>query len=284
MFGLLPNSDVPKTKTIAPFLETPLPSDRYDGFKPTDLGYAVCSTNWGDNLDLIPANLATASGEITLSRYVGKRDYWSVVRKGLDTIKHNYDVILIDFPPSLGYMAMNGVFASDSLLVPSPPDMLDFSSSSAFFEQLSQVAELLEAESEKPLDLEFVKLMMTKVPSKIEDTDIESLVGAKKDKEEKQQTKNKQARKMKAFMLTSFGSGLLQNEQVYSEAFKQASSNFQSIFEMQKGRELECSPATLKRAIESAESVHDEIEELIQQTFRDRVAAIESNHAELATA
>ncbi len=272
MFGFIPNKDIPPESTIEPFIEANLKNNRFDGFKPTDLNYCCIQTNWSESIDLIPANLATSYADIALSLVMqqGYR-YWEILKNGFDTLKGNYDIILLDFPPSLGYLAMNGIYACDSLLVPVPPDMLDFSSSSAFFEQLADVSDILSSESGKPLYKDFAKLVMTKCPTRINEANIKDLVAPSKDK------RNREAKKMKAFMLKSFGEGLLQNEIVYSEAFKEASSNFRSIYEMEKSN-MSCAASTLTRALESTNQVHSEIEELIQKAFTDKVELIENSY------
>src|SRR5690606_23916405 len=116
--GFIPNEDIDSKETIAPFLERFHHGDRFSGFRPEDLSYCVMQTHW-EGLDIIPANLAVSYSDIALATttHAGFR-YWEQLKLGLETIKHNYDFILLDFPPSLGFLAMNGVFASDALIVP----------------------------------------------------------------------------------------------------------------------------------------------------------------------
>lgn len=64
---------------------------------------------------VLPANKNLAGAEIEL---VGqeKREY--KLKVILDKIKDDYDYIIIDCPPSLGLLTINGLTAADSLLVP----------------------------------------------------------------------------------------------------------------------------------------------------------------------
>jgi len=199
--------------------------------------------------------------------------YWKVLKRGLQTIESNYDVILLDFPPSLGYFAMNGIFASDSLIIPIPPDMLDFSSAAAFFSQLADVSNMLDAKESERIEYNFVKLLMTKSPIANASVDIKTLMSKAEGPKERG---NRQAKKIKALMLAAFGENLLKGEIVLSEAYKEASSNFKSIFELD-ATNMTCARSTLKRALESTRSAHDEIEQLIQVAMSQKIDQLEQS-------
>lgn len=68
-----------------------------------------------DNLSLLPSNVELAGSEIEL---IGedRREY--ILKKHLDTIKDNYDYIIIDCPPSLSVLTINALTAANSILVP----------------------------------------------------------------------------------------------------------------------------------------------------------------------
>lgn len=67
------------------------------------------------NLDLIPSNYELAGAEIELvSRE--RREY--VLSDHLKTIGEEYDVVLIDCPPSLGLITVNCLTASNYLIIP----------------------------------------------------------------------------------------------------------------------------------------------------------------------
>ena len=50
------------------------------------------------------------------------REY--VLRNYIDTVRKNYDYILIDCMPSLGMMTVNALVAADSVIIPSQPSFL----------------------------------------------------------------------------------------------------------------------------------------------------------------
>ena len=73
---------------------------------------ASVATKYGDVLPSTP-DLAGAAIELISSEH---REHQ--LEKCLETVKDQYDVILIDCPPSLEMLTLNGLAAADSILVP----------------------------------------------------------------------------------------------------------------------------------------------------------------------
>ena len=73
---------------------------------------AIVHTNFGDVLPSSP-DLAGAAVELITAEY---REHQ--LKKALETVKDDYDVIFIDCPPSLEMLTLNGLCAADSILVP----------------------------------------------------------------------------------------------------------------------------------------------------------------------
>ena len=75
-------------------------------------GEVVVQTKYGD---VLPAtqDLAGAAIELISTQY---REHQ--LEKALEPLKDQYDVILIDCPPSLEMLTLNGLAAADSILVP----------------------------------------------------------------------------------------------------------------------------------------------------------------------
>ena len=67
------------------------------------------------NLSICPSNINLAGAEVELVSMMS-REYR--LKEKLDTIKDNYDYIIIDCPPSLGLITLNSFTASDSVLIP----------------------------------------------------------------------------------------------------------------------------------------------------------------------
>ncbi len=66
-----------------------------------------------DNLDILPTGPVLAAAEVELAQR-SKREF--VLRSALEGLE--YDYILIDCPPSLGLLTINGLVAANMLLIP----------------------------------------------------------------------------------------------------------------------------------------------------------------------
>lgn len=68
-----------------------------------------------ENLHLLPANIDLAAAELLLVQEVAREQ---ALRRVIERVQYRYDFILIDCPPSLGLLTINGLTAADSVLVP----------------------------------------------------------------------------------------------------------------------------------------------------------------------
>ena len=66
-------------------------------------------------LDLVPATIDLAGSEVHLLTRTGREH---VLERALEPVLGNYDLILIDCPPSLGVLTINGLTAANSVLIP----------------------------------------------------------------------------------------------------------------------------------------------------------------------
>ncbi|MGA2322026.1 MAG: ParA family protein [Solirubrobacteraceae bacterium] len=64
--------------------------------------------------DLIPANLSLAEAELMLGGKMGRE---LALRRALAEAREDYEVILIDCPPSLGLLTVNALVAADQALI-----------------------------------------------------------------------------------------------------------------------------------------------------------------------
>lgn len=83
----------------------------------TDLKHAIRKTNC-ENVFLIPSNLTLATIETTLLKNQGSAPV-DLLKKALSQKESSlYDFILIDCPPSLGFLSLNALNAAESVLIP----------------------------------------------------------------------------------------------------------------------------------------------------------------------
>lgn len=66
-------------------------------------------------LDVIPADRELVGVEV---EFVDQRRWEYRLREGLEPMRHRYDFIFLDCPPSLGHLTVNALTASDQVLVP----------------------------------------------------------------------------------------------------------------------------------------------------------------------
>ena len=68
-----------------------------------------------EGVDLVPANITLSGLEVSLVNAMSRE---TVLKQYLETVKGNYDYILLDCMPSLGMLTINALAASDQVLIP----------------------------------------------------------------------------------------------------------------------------------------------------------------------
>ena len=63
----------------------------------------------------MPSNIELSGMEVTLVNAMSRE---TILRQYLDTVKQNYDYILLDCMPSLGMLTVNALAAADNVLIP----------------------------------------------------------------------------------------------------------------------------------------------------------------------
>jgi len=140
LFGISPEIEVQYQETIMPFIYQDEP----------DLKYAVQSTYW-HNLDLIPASSEVLGAEYVLPAQASLEGYefWDQLNRGIKPLREQYDAIVLDTSPSLGYLTQNAMAVADGILTPCPLEALDFASLTQFFGVFTEISSLLPGYFEK---------------------------------------------------------------------------------------------------------------------------------------
>ncbi|GJM24537.1 MAG: hypothetical protein DHS20C16_09520 [Phycisphaerae bacterium] len=74
-----------------------------------------------ENLHLIPAHIDLAAAEMELVSVMGRE---VILRDALPEFAEQYDVMMMDCPPSLGVLTINGLAAANEVLIPLQPHFL----------------------------------------------------------------------------------------------------------------------------------------------------------------
>jgi len=157
LFGILPDTEVEEESTILPLA---MGSE-------TSIRYAIRSTYW-DGIDLVAAAPVLFGAEFALpARQTNEPgfEFWDVLNLGIDDVRPDYDVIVIDTPPSLSYTTINAFMASNGIVMPLPPNALDFASAAQFWSLFSDLTNELLAQRGLTKEFDFISILLSRVDS-----------------------------------------------------------------------------------------------------------------------
>lgn len=157
LFGVLPDAEVEAEHTAMLLF-----SGEHD-----DLGYAIRPSYW-PGIDIVCAAPLLFGAEFALPARQTRDpgfEFWRVLDRGLDTARDLYDIIVIDTPPALSYVTINALMAADGVLMPLPPNALDFASSSQFWDLFSDLCNQLIRSRGQEKSFEFIDVLLSRVES-----------------------------------------------------------------------------------------------------------------------
>ncbi|SIS04333.1 chromosome partitioning protein [Sphaerotilus natans] len=242
LHGILPETEVSEDMTIAPLCHGA--SD--------DITPAIRSTYW-DGIDLVAAAPFLFSAEFALpARQMSDSSvrFWDVLNQGLESVRDLYDVIIIDTPPSLSYVTINGLWAADGVVVPVPPSGLDFASSAQFWALLSDLGASLD--EQEPEDarkaFDFLHILL----SRVDHTDTASPA-------------------VRQWIQATYGEYVLPVEIPKTSVTSNKAAEFATVYDIQK---YEGAVKTYKRALDAYDRFVDLVEESLVEAWRARRTAV----------
>lgn len=96
-------------------------------------------------LHLLPSNIDLAAAELLLVQEVAREQS---LKRVLDRIRHLYDFVLVDCPPSLGLLTINALTAADGLIVPLECEYFALRGMTLLMKTLARVRERLNPQLE----------------------------------------------------------------------------------------------------------------------------------------
>jgi chromosome partitioning protein len=236
LLGLQAEFDVGSNETI-------YASIRYDD-KLRPLREVVRKTYFA-GLDLVAANLEIAEFEYDAAKHSQNRKqgdpfFFERLAIALQDVQDQYDVVVIDCPPQLGYLTLSALCAASSVLVTVHPQMLDIASMSQFLLMTSDLLSVVRGRGGE-VRYNFMRYVVTR--HEPNDGPQAQIVG---------------------MMRSLFGERVLTNVMLKSTAVSDAGLRKQTLYEV--GREA-FTRSTYDRALESLDGVNLEIEGLIRKAW-----------------
>ena len=157
LFGILPDTEVEEHDTILPLA---MGSE-------TSIRYAIRPTYW-DGIDLVAAAPVLFGAEFALPARQTQEpgfEFWRVLDLGIDDVRADYDVIVIDTPPALSYTTINAFMASNGIIMPLPPNALDFASASQFWSLFADLTNELITKRGLSKAFDFIHVLLARVDS-----------------------------------------------------------------------------------------------------------------------
>ena len=237
LFGVQPETDLGENETLYAAI-------RYDDRR-RPLSEVIRHTYFS-GIDLVPGNLELQEFEHDTPRMLalGKRGehdlFFTRIRETFDSVEKNYDVIVLDCPPQLGFLTLGALCAATGVLVTVHPQMLDVASMSQF---LLMTADLLTVvrNAGGNLKYDFLRYLVTRYEP--QDGPQTQIVG---------------------FLRNLFGDRVLINPMLKSTAVSDAGLTKQTLYEISRqtiGR------TTYARAVEALDAVNGEVEQLIKRAW-----------------
>src|SRR5262245_31418687 len=99
-----------------------------------------------DTLDIIPSHILLSNTDVELTTAIDHRE--ARLKKELDLIKHQYEYIFIDCPPTLSWLTINAMTAADKVIVVVSPGYFELDSIVQIRKTVEEVKELFNSNLE----------------------------------------------------------------------------------------------------------------------------------------
>ena len=195
------------------------------------------------NLDIVPGNLELMEFEHETPRALAAgegRLFFTRIGAALSVVEADYDVVVIDCPPQLGFLTMSALSAATAVLVTVHPQMLDVMSMCQFLLMTSNLLEVV-GRAGADMSYDWFRYVITRY-----------------------EPGDGPQNQMVSFLRSMFGEHVLNHAVLKSTAISDAGITKQTLYEVERAQ---FNRATYERALESLNAVNSEIEGLIQAAW-----------------
>lgn len=233
LFGYRPEYDFLHSGTIYDAI-------RYD--EPVPLSQVVQPTFF-TGIDLAPGGLLLQEFEHETPRALinnTQPPFFSRMAMALEEIEANYDVIVFDCPPQMGYLTMSALCASTGVLITVVPNMLDIASMSQFLQMSADLLDVV-ANAGATMQFDFLRFLINRY-----------------------EPNDGPQQQVVAFLRQLFGDEVMVAPMLKSTAISDAGLTQQTVYEVERSQ---FHRNTYDRAVDSLNIVNDEIESLLQSAW-----------------
>jgi len=195
------------------------------------------------NLDIVPGNLELMEFEHDTPRALAERGdnlFFTRISDALARVEADYDLVVIDCPPQLGFLTMSALSAATAVLVTVHPQMLDVMSMCQFLLMTSNLLGVV-ADAGGNMNYDWLRYLVTRY-----------------------EPGDGPQNQMVSFMRSLFGDHVLNHPVLKSTAISDAGLTKQTLYEVDKA---DFNRVTYERAMESLNAVNLEIEGLIRKAW-----------------
>ncbi len=237
MFGYQPEFDVAENTTLYGAI-------RYDDQRVAMKD--IIRPTYFTGISIVPGNLELMEFEHQTPRFMlqnrGRPEdlFFRRVAGAIAQIEDDFDVVVVDCPPQLGFLTMGALNAATGMIVTVHPQMVDVASMSQFLLMTSDLVSVIEDAGGR-LDYDFLRFLVTRHDPR--DVPEQEIVGLLRD---------------------VFGSDVMAASAWKSTAIANAGLTKQSLYELSRGA---VGRSTYDRAMESINAVNKEVIELINKVW-----------------
>jgi plasmid partitioning protein RepA len=204
---------------------------------------SVVQKTYFTGLDIVPGNLELMEFEHDTPRALSVRGgnlFFTRISDALAEIESDYDLVVIDCPPQLGFLTMSALSAATAVLVTVHPQMLDVMSMCQFLLMTSNLLGVV-ADAGGDMSYDWMRYLVTRY-----------------------EPGDGPQNQMVSFMRSLFGDHVLNHPVLKSTGISDAGLTKQTLYEVEKS---DFTRSTYERAMESLNAVNKEIEGLIQTAW-----------------